>query len=178
MKLLLLALTAFFFSACKNDSGSNTDRDDIIFVDLDDEGMNSAMEMARQTFSADFLAKIEKEEARNPDSIAQALAKVYFTNTGDLNGGEHMWVAKISPNQNGSYSGILQSRPGVVPSLKMGDEVNFQLERISDWILVQDGVTHGAFTVQYLRSRMTTKEREEHDSNYPFRFPAVSDTPE
>ena len=111
MKLLLLALTAFFFSACKNDSGSNAGRDDILSVDLDDEGMNSAMEMARQTFSVDFLAKVEMEEARNLNSIAQALAKVYFTNTGDSDGGEHMWVAKISPNQNGSYSGILQSRP-------------------------------------------------------------------
>jgi uncharacterized protein YegJ (DUF2314 family) len=178
MKLLFLALTAVFFAACKNDSSPDANRDDIISVDSDDAAMNSAMEMARKTFSSDFLAKIEMEEARNPNPIAQALAKVYFTNTGDSDEGEHMWVAKVSTNQNVSYSGILQSSPGVVTSLKMGDEVNFPLERISDWMLVQDGVAHGAFTVQYLRSRMTQIKREEHDSKYPFRFPALSDTPE
>ena len=65
MKLLLLALTVFFFAACKNDSVSNADRGDIIAVDWDAKRINLAMEMARQTLHTDFLVKIEKEEDAN-----------------------------------------------------------------------------------------------------------------
>lgn len=138
-------------------------REDIVSVSGEDAEMNAAMVKARSTLDQ-FWAK----RSRDGDQFG-GLLKVYFSDPGAEEEGEHMWV-QVTSRTDDRISGVLLSDPRSLKSVKEGDAVEFRSERVSDWLYVEDGKAVGAFTVKLLRSRMSDAERQSHDSGYPFRF--------
>lgn len=157
MKRTVPALLAILLVAC------SSERTDIISVTSEDAEMNTAMAEARRTVDTFWLQREKEQEA------FEGLLKVYFTDEGSSEDGEHMWV-RVTERSTPDLKGILLSEPGWLKSVRGGQEVSFSTEQISDWLCIEHGKAKGAYTVQLLRQRMTDQERREHDQGYPFRF--------
>lgn len=152
----LLAIALFLGSCAK-------EKTQIISVAKDDAEMNAAIAEAQRTLPR-FWDEREKEKDR-----FIGLLKVYFTDPGIDDSGEHMWVqvTKHDPKQN---VGVLVDVPGWLKSVKEGDTIQFPDSKITDWLFVQNHRAEGAFTVKLLRKRMSPEERRAHDESYPFTF--------
>ncbi|HUG10902.1 MAG TPA: DUF2314 domain-containing protein [Opitutaceae bacterium] len=155
-RLIVLYLATLLVS-CARDSDKG------ISVSKDDPEMNAAIARAQETLPT-FWAK--RDEVRDRFT---GLLKVYFTDVGDEDAREHMWVA-VTEHRPDETIGTLLSEPIWLESVKGGDTVRFPDMRITDWLFVQDGRAQGAFTIRLLRTRMTPGERKAHDANYPFAF--------
>jgi uncharacterized protein YegJ (DUF2314 family) len=82
---------------------------------------------------------------------------------------EHMWINEVDFDGD-AISGTLMNDPHDLTNVKSGDTVKIPLNRVSDWMFVNDGKTYGGFTVQLLRSQMTPEERAEHDQAWGLEF--------
>jgi uncharacterized protein YegJ (DUF2314 family) len=82
---------------------------------------------------------------------------------------EHMWVGEIEFDGQ-ILTGRLLNQPNEIEDLNQGDIVQFHYREISDWMYSLGGKVYGAFTVNVLRSRMTTKELIEHDDAWGLDF--------
>jgi len=139
-------------------------------VDQDDAGMNAAMAEARKEFPT-FWKAISADRKKAKPEFAPAMVKASFKDK-DKEGAEHLWIDEVAYDGK-MISGVVASEPADLKSVKLGQKVSFPLERLSDWLYVEKGEAKGAFTVQYLRKKMSETERKEHDAAYPFRFPAL-----
>jgi uncharacterized protein YegJ (DUF2314 family) len=82
---------------------------------------------------------------------------------------EHMWLSDIDFDGDVISAHLLNS-PRELTSVKEGDRVTLRLEEIEDWMYVLQGQVFGGFTIQVLRSRMSTGERRGHDKAWGFDF--------
>lgn len=133
---------------------------EVTYTNSNDAQILEAMSLARKTYP-EMVAASKKEPS------AKVLLKVYFYDKGSEMNGEHIWV---QPSDVQAMRGTVISRPVSLKSVKVGDNVSFELHELSDWLLVSGGKAKGAFTVNLLRSRMSLKERAQHDAAYPFSF--------
>lgn len=83
---------------------------------------------------------------------------------------EHMWVTGVTL-ENGRYRGSLASVPVRVRGVAAGDRVWVSPSAVTDWVVVEDGMMIGGFTVMELRRSLTPKQRQEHDRAAGYRFP-------
>ncbi|MEP7009173.1 MAG: DUF2314 domain-containing protein [Acidobacteriota bacterium] len=125
-----IILLAFSMAACAADKGT--------LVPGSDPEMNSAILRARQTLD-DFLAVKNKA----PDGISGFVVKVRFEHG---TAQEHMWVTPFRQGARGAFQGTLKSEPQWIPGLKLGQEVSFTRDQISDWGYNQGGTLVGYFT--------------------------------
>jgi len=160
-----------------------TETGEIIEVDSEDKEMEAAIKKAQDTFVSQFIKMTADEKIKQ--QITLALLKVEFTPPKDEEANneedaeefesEHMWV-KNATFDGKMITGILASQPHNKRLPALNSIVSFKIDRISDWMIVKDGFIEGGFSVQLLRSRMNEKERQEHDSHYPFSFEKKKDT--
>jgi cyclophilin family peptidyl-prolyl cis-trans isomerase len=61
-------------------------------------------------------------------------------------------------------SGILLNDPIFDSSLRVGDRISEPLSLVEDWLYAIEGKVYGGFTVDVLRSRMSSTELKKHDS--------------
>lgn len=150
---------------------SQRDMDQIFSVNATDPEMQQAIQEARDRFS-EFLKVADADIERIIPCLDDVLIKIYLSNPDSPDSGEHVWVRYLGRDERDKtrFRGELISSPNKVKVLKKGQVANFKLERVSDWLYVEDDKAHGAFTVQLLRRRMTPKERKKHDAGYPFKF--------
>lgn len=168
---VLLLLTAWLgLVGCERAGDHRTSTGPITDVPVDDAEMLAAMQVARDTFP-DFWSDESVNSSRAATS-GQAMVKGYFPGPKDTDGGEHMWIDQVSYDGI-LISGVLASEPLELEVPKLGDRVEIPLERLSDWLIVQNGFARGAYTIQLLRKRMTDEERAQHDSRYPFLFRGI-----
>ena len=116
------------------------------------------------------------ERRRIIPALQPAAVKVAFSDpdarTGTEIGAEQMWLTDI--NFDGTLiHGTLLSSPNWLKSIKQGDDVRVPLERINDWMYAIHDRAYGAFTVNLLRSRMSSSERRKHDSAWGLDFGAM-----
>lgn len=140
-------------------------------LDKDDPGMNAAMEQARKEFAV-FWKAVSEDRKKPEPKLEPAMVKAKFSDKGKEDDAEHLWIGNVSYDGK-AISGEVASEPLDLKSVKLGEKVSFPLEQLSDWLYVENGVAKEAFTVQYLRKKMHEKERKEHDSIYPFKFPPL-----
>ena len=163
MRLFLTLALVITFIGCSR-SGS-----DIIPVSSDDPAMHAEIQKARDSFP-EFWRQISEERHKAQPLLIGCMVKASFDDPGGAReGAEHMWVSHVEYDGH-LISGVLEDTPDHLKSVEHGQKVSFPLDKLSDWLYVQDGKAVGAFTVKLLRSRMTEAERKEHDSNYPFTF--------
>jgi uncharacterized protein len=146
----------------------------VVIFDNNDSEMQQAYEQARSTFRY-FWRELAWERKRIVPALDLACIKAPFSDgpsphrTEGSPESEQMWLNEI--DFDGRFvSGILLNDPNWLKSVKVGDSARFTLNQITDWMYVIDGEVYGAFTVNLIRSRMSAKEREEHDRAWGLRF--------
>lgn len=146
--------------------------DDVLQTTKNDAEMKAAIKKARQTLPQ-FLAEADADLRRLIPVLDDVLLKVYIASPNEPDSGEHLWIRYIGRDleHEDLFRGIMLSKPRKVTDLvSQGDTVILSIKNLSDWLYVEDGKAHGAFTVHVLRSRMSPAEKEEHDRLYPFEF--------
>ena len=130
-------------------------------AEADDREMNAAMAKARET-----LAQFEERLANPTPTQTMAIVKGRFSE-GDLV--EHMWLNEIVVTSDG-YRGVLGNDPYELKGVRAGETLTVPRERVSDWIVVDDGKLVGGYTMRVLRSRLPEDERAAFDEQNGIRI--------
>jgi len=146
----------------------------VVMFDNSDPEMQRAYEQARATFRY-FWREVAWDRRRIVPALGLAAIKAPFSDEKPENhaGGtpqvEHMWLSEV--DYDGEFvSGVLVNSPNWVKSVKEGDSARFRIDEISDWMYAISGSVHGAYTVNLMRSRMTPRERRDHDAAWGMNF--------
>ncbi len=138
----------------------------VIWFDHSDPAMGLAGEQARATFRY-FMRELSWERRRIIKAFDLAAVKAAFT---DGTHTEHMWLADIEFDGT-TLHGTLLNRPNQVDSVDEGDRVEVSFaERVGDWMLCMQDRVYGAYTVHLMRSRMSARERKDHDGAWGLPF--------
>jgi uncharacterized protein YegJ (DUF2314 family) len=162
---LLLPLLSAPVCQAQDAKGTVRPREDIIGVQAEDAAMNLAIERARAT-----LPIFDRYLSRAAGGEVQAILKARFQQ-GDVV--EHMWVSDVTFT-GGVYRGSLINRPRELTNVAQGDAVDIMPRHVSDWLVVEEGVGLGNFTMLELRRRMAPAERTAFDRSRHYRI--MSDT--
>ncbi len=146
----------------------------VYFVPEEDPEMQAAMEQARATFRY-FWRELSWEYRRIVPGLDMSCVKAAFQDPPEMaersgsEGVEQMWLGEIRFDGK-NVTGRLLNEPNWLKSISAGDETQVPLQRIADWMYVIQGKAYGGYTVNLMRSRMSRKERAEHDSAWGLDF--------
>jgi uncharacterized protein YegJ (DUF2314 family) len=148
----------------------------------DDKEMEQAATKARQTFKY-FWREMAWERRRIIPALDLAAVKASFTDPPEIRaqnpGGldvEHMWLLEVEFDGR-QIQGTLINSPHSLKSIHEGDRVTVAGKQICDWMYVIAGNVYGGFTVDLMRSRMSNRERSQHDKAWGFDFGDVGVIP-
>jgi len=127
---------------------------DVVLLGGEDEEMNRAMAEARETIG-EFIERL----ARAPEEQTTLSLKVRFEE-GEII--EHIWI-EPSAHENGLFAGIVANEPLDLVEIELGEPVRVPLDRVSDWLAVENGRLVGGYTLRVLRDRMSAEERDAFD---------------
>lgn len=160
---------------------------EIFFADGNSPKMIEAFKNAQDTFKY-FWRELSWEYRRIIPALTVACVKVAFNqDTEDGQIVEHMWINDVQFDGN-NVQGTLVNSPNELTNVQNGDFVNVPLNQISDWLFATYSnskpktglsklfsstpkpITHGGFTIQAMRSDMSSQERKEHDNAWGLEF--------
>ena len=172
-KTIPLLIAVLLCQGCKESKYENEDVNTkrAVRVDFNDADWLSAVKSARESFPI-FLEKVSKDSDGRPSSPSKAVLKAYFSDISAPKDGEHLWIAYVDYDGENIY-GVVESNPLNLDTPKLGDEVRFTLDQLTDWLVVREGKASGAYTINLLRSRMTQSELKAYDSHYQFKFAEI-----
>jgi uncharacterized protein YegJ (DUF2314 family) len=151
---------------------SESQSSNVTMFDNNDPAMQAACENARSTFRY-FWREVSWERRRIVPALDLACVKAPFTDGPRGQQGkpqvEQMWLGEVDFDGE-VVSGVLLNSPNWLQSIQAGDSAQFPLREISDWMYAISGEVYGAWTVNLLRSRMSARERKEHDSAWGLNF--------
>jgi uncharacterized protein YegJ (DUF2314 family) len=105
--------------------------------------MKAAVERARQNWPQ-FVHAFEH---RSPGQVFSA--KACFRDGQDK---EFMWL-KVTAIENDVVFGILDNAPGIIRTLKEGQQTSFRLAELNDWLYTDGKKMQGGFTISVFRPR-------------------------
>jgi uncharacterized protein YegJ (DUF2314 family) len=141
-----------------------------MFDDIDPE-MQAAYQSAQASFRY-FWRELSWERRRIVPGLDMAVVKLPFTDGPRTDGNsefEYMWVGDIGFDGD-SVSGTLLNSPNWLTSVSEGGAVSVPFEHLTDWMMASDSRAYGGFTVNLMRSRMSRRERDEHDQAWGLDF--------
>lgn len=144
--------------------------------DAQDPEMQQAYRRAQASFRF-FWRELSWERRRIVPGLDMAMVKLPFTDGPRSDGGsefEHMWIGDIEFDGD-SVSGTLLNSPNWLTSVSEGDSVSMPFAHLTDWMMTADGRAYGGFTVNLMRSRMPSRERQQHDQAWELDFGDPSD---
>lgn len=122
-----------------------------------------AIQTARESFG-EFI-----DTSMNPESNGVGfVAHIMTTETTDDIQEAGIQVSNVEPKGKG-YHGIVSNYP-VMEGVAMGDQIEFELGHLVEWMYVDEGKVIGAQVTRVLRSRMSPAELKAHDEAIPFEF--------
>jgi len=134
---------------------------DIYNVDDGDKEMNDAIKKSRQTFD-NFLTAFKKQKSNQTGFSV----KMPFSTK---DGAEHIWLVNIE-STNGQLFGQVDNVPENVSSIKLGDKIEIEKDKISDWFYIENNVLIGGLTIRVLRDRMSPEEKKQFDQEFGIKF--------
>ncbi|MBX9696227.1 MAG: DUF2314 domain-containing protein [Cyanobacteria bacterium] len=147
-------------------------KETVYMFESKDPEMLRAYERARESFRY-FFRELSWEKRRIVPALDLAFVKVPFSDTADADpeseGVEHMWLDEVDFDGK-MVSGKLINSPNWLKSCKIGDSKRIAIGEISDWMYSIYGRVFGAHTVNLMRSRMSPRERKEHDEAWGLEF--------
>ncbi|NJM83387.1 MAG: DUF2314 domain-containing protein [Tabrizicola sp.] len=109
----------------------------------DDPAMNAAIAEARDTLPAFLDTMI----GANGSTVEGVMLKVAVPTVNGVNAHEHIWVAPVKRQADGSFVGTLANEPVELGDLRLGDDIPFSQDQISDWSLFSpEGLLYGNYT--------------------------------
>jgi uncharacterized protein YegJ (DUF2314 family) len=149
-------------------------RSEAIDSDVDHE-LERAGAKARQSFGI-FWREMTWERRRIVPALDLAAIKVAFSDPpaarGKNAGGmevEQMWVLDVEFDGR-QLKGTLINTPRSLTSYHEGDRVTISGKQLMDWMYTIEGDVFGGFAIDVLRSRMSARERQQHDDAWGFDF--------
>jgi uncharacterized protein YegJ (DUF2314 family) len=140
-----------------------------------DSEMNEAAAKARKTFRY-FWREMSWESRRIIPALELAAVKATFTDPPEVRAEdpdalecEHMWLMDVRFDGR-KVEGTLINSPSSLKSVSEGDRVRIPGRQLCDWMYVINEEVYGGFTVDLMRSRMSSSERKQHDEAWGFDF--------
>jgi uncharacterized protein YegJ (DUF2314 family) len=121
-------------------------------IDNADIEMNVAIRRAKESLDT-FL----KLKSNPPTGVENFQVKVRFA-SGEVV--EHMWVSPFRSALGTGYEGLLRNEPRNIPSLRLGQQVKFSADQITDWGYTKEGKRFGYFTTCVLFARDKSPESQ------------------
>lgn len=82
---------------------------------------------------------------------------------------EHLWLYDITPTPAG-FIGRIGNEPLYATHLRLDEQVTVSTADISDWMIIENGVLKGGYTMRVLRDRLSPHEREQFDASIDFKI--------
>lgn len=167
-KSIIILLTASLIGlvGCSNSlSVEKRGNESVISVKSEDQEMNQIIDEARESVN-EFLRELNNPNTKGLDF---AVKYPFDTNPGSTSSKEHIWLEQIE-NIDGKYYGIVINEPFYVSSMKYGDEVEFDINQISDWKYVEDGFLVGGKSIIYFYNRMSEEEKNNFEKEVGFKI--------
>jgi uncharacterized protein YegJ (DUF2314 family) len=143
----------------------------IFMFDNRDPEMQQAYRAAQASFRY-FWRELSWERRRIVPGLDMTMVKLPFTDGPRTDGNfefEHMWIGDTGFDGN-SVNGTLLNSPNWLTSVREGSVVSVPFDNLTDWMMTADGRAYGGFTVNLMRSRMSRRERDEHDQAWGLDF--------
>ena len=143
----------------------------VFFSGDEDAEMTQASAAAQNSFKF-FWRELSWERRRIIPALDMAMIKLPFTEGTRSDGNpelEYMWADQIAFDGI-TLSGSLLNEPNFLASVKKGDAVSMPFSQLTDWMMTSDGKAYGAHTVNLMRSRMSARERKDHDEAWGLDF--------
>jgi uncharacterized protein YegJ (DUF2314 family) len=141
-----------------------------------DPDMVAAFEKARQTFKY-FWRELSWDYRRIVPALDRTSVKVVFTQKVKRAKKplvEYMWINHI--NFDGEkITGVLINEPNKLTNVHEGDYVEIMPDEVCDWLFAANKRAHGGFTIQAIRTELSTKERAKHDKAWGLKFGRYND---
>jgi uncharacterized protein YegJ (DUF2314 family) len=134
---------------------------DLIVVTEDDKEMSAAMEKARKSVDT-FIRAFQKQHAGQSDFGVKMAIR-------DGKKVEHFWV-EVTRFDGKQFEGTISNDPTMVTTVKSGDHVKVEKNKIDDWMYVAKGKLVGGYTVRVLRDRLSAAERKALDDSLPYKI--------
>lgn len=160
--LILLCALVIFSISNGNAQTSKMERDgepDIYFLEGDDEEMNQAIRLARETLG-EFYGKFDRD--KNKKDLYFSIKMAFDTNDSGI---EHIWLSNIQ-KKKGKLFGEVGNEPNDVSNLSLGQRVEIDENRISDWMIIENNKLIGGHTIRAIRNRMSELEKAEFDRQF------------
>lgn len=125
--------------------------DELVVVEAVDQAMNAAIDQARATLDV-FWTKFDAGEA---DEFQ--LKAGLTTPNGAI---EHVWLT-VSGRHDGRIVGRLGNQPVDLVDVNIGDEIQVEPDRVSDWAYFKAGRQYGAFTQRAMLDRADPRTRRQ-----------------
>lgn len=159
--VLMLAFTSCGQKQIKEVRGS----DSVTSVSAEDLEMNKIIDEARKTLP--LFLEVLGDESISKDS--KSVKYPFDTDVGSDSSVEHIWLSDITV-EDGKYFGIVGNDPFYIKNMKLGDKVEFDIKKISDWSYFKDGHIIGGKSIKYFYDRLTEEERKDFDKNSGLKF--------
>jgi len=155
--LLIAIIVSSLNVSAQVDKTKREGEPDIYSVGDDDKEMNEAMKKARASFDTFLKAFNSENEYQYGFSV-----KVPFSTDAGV---EHIWLSNVEV-KNGKYYGEVNNLPNSVKSIKLGDIIPIDRNKISDWFYIENDKLVGGFTIRVIRNRMSATERKQFDLDF------------
>jgi uncharacterized protein YegJ (DUF2314 family) len=114
--------------------------------------MNEAIKTAIKSYD-EFIGKFNSRDSNNSDFSV----KMKFPYEG---GNEHMWVNNIFRTRE-KLHGVIDSDPVQAISIKAGDTIEIDRDKVSDWMYLRNDTLIGGYTIRVLYNKMSGIEKKQ-----------------
>jgi uncharacterized protein YegJ (DUF2314 family) len=121
---------------------------------------------AQATF-LEFARAAEYERFRIVPTYEAVGIKAFFGLPNQALVGEHIFLTNVLTDGK-TITATLNADSRARPELKEGQEVNFPIEKLSDWFLVRSGRALGGFTIPHVWSQLDEHQRQQSKHERPF----------
>lgn len=163
--LFVIVLSMSSIGCHKSLSIEKRGSDSVINVKSEDQEMNSIIEQARASVN-DFLKELNDPNTKGKDF---AVKYPFDTDAGSESSKEHIWLNNIE-KVNGKYYGIVINDPFYIKTMKYGDKVEFDINKISDWKYIVDGYLVGGKSIVYFYNQMSDQEKKNFEKEAGFKI--------
>lgn len=156
--LFFVFATALSLTSCGQQKINDREGEpDIYNTDSDDKEMNEAIGKSRATFN-DFATAFDSKKR----SLSYFSVKMPFPTE---RGAEHIWLSEVTKT-GGKFYGKIDNLPEEVTSVELGQTIQIDPSKISDWFYVDNGKLVGGLTIRVIRDRMSPAERKQLDQEF------------
>ena len=154
--LLLLALSAFLFSGCKDPAKAAKEQRKAALIALmhgltDDADLRAAIEKGRAT-SGEFMAALQKPAANQSHFMVRKIFRAKDAKQ------QILWIKDVTFDGTLLHGKVDDNTAVPGSGLAKDGLVSFPPDEICDWMFNEDGKAVGGFMLRALKAKMTEDE--------------------